>query len=258
MTQVRDGFPEGAALVIGGSGGIGRAVCEAFSEAGVPVAFTYFGNTEAADELVAALSIYGGQAAAYRLDLRDSTAIGAVVGAVAAEWNRLHSVVYAAGPDLDQTYFSQLDEAAFRRVVETDVYGFFAVAQAVVPVLKEGGGGSITAVTSAGLARYPARDALSVVPKAAVETMVRAIAAEEGKFGVRANTVAPGVIDAGVFHRLRGAAFSDALVEEMRRNTALRRFGTAREVAETVLFLASSRAGFITGQRLAVDGGFSI
>jgi NAD(P)-dependent dehydrogenase (short-subunit alcohol dehydrogenase family) len=244
MTQLREGFPEGAVLVFGGSGGIGRAVCEAFSEAGVPVAFTYFGNTEAADELVAALSIYGGDAAAYRLDLRDPTAIGAVV--------------YAAGPDLDQTYFSQIDEAAFRRVVETDVHGFFAVAQAAVPVLKEGGGGSITAVTSAGLARYPARDALSVVPKAAVETMVRAIAVEEGKFGVRANTVAPGVIDAGVFHRLRGTAFSDALVEEMRRNTALRRFGTAREVADTVLFLASSRAGFITGQRLVVDGGFSI
>jgi NAD(P)-dependent dehydrogenase (short-subunit alcohol dehydrogenase family) len=97
-----------------------------------------------------------------------------------------------------------------------------------------------------------------VAPKAAVTALVTAVAREEGRAGVRANCVALGVIEAGIFLRLRGPVFDEPSVDAMRRNTPLRRFGTAAEAAEAVTFLASSRAAFITGQTLAVDGGFSI
>ena len=86
-----------------------------------------------------------------------------------------------------------------------------------------------------------------------------AIAKEEGRFGVRANSVALGVIDAGMFHRLvETGELNQAYLDASKRNIALRRFGRAEEVAEAVAFLSSSRASYITGQTLMLDGGYSI
>ena len=92
-----------------------------------------------------------------------------------------------------------------------------------------------------------------------MEALLRAIAKEEGRFGIRANSVALGVIDAGMFHRLvESGELSQAYLDASKRNIALRRFGTASEVAEAAAFLASSRASYITGQMLMLDGGYSV
>lgn len=99
---------------------------------------------------------------------------------------------------------------------------------------------------------------LSVAPKAAIEALVRGIASGEGHFRIRANSVALGVIEAGIFLRLKGKDFDREWVEAARSNTALKRFGTAEEVAHAVVFLASSRASYVTGQMLVLDGGYSI
>ena len=96
-----------------------------------------------------------------------------------------------------------------------------------------------------------------MAPKAGVEALVRGIAREEGRYGIRANSVALGVIDAGLFLRLE-QRLTPEFVEAMKANTALKRFGTAREAADAAVFLASSASGFITGHRLVVDGGYSI
>jgi len=125
-----------------------------------------------------------------------------------------------------------------------------------VPYLRQGGG-SIVAMTSAGLKRHPQKDILSVVPKAGLEALLRGIAREEGRFGIRANSIALGVIDTGLFHRLTERV-TPAFVESMQRNTALGRFGTPEEAADLAIFLASSRSSFVTGQSIALDGGFSV
>ncbi len=118
--------------------------------------------------------------------------------------------------------------------------------------------GSVVAVTTAATARFPVRDGLSSAPKAAVEALVRALAVEEGRFGVRVNAVGPGMLTDGMAARLvESGELSDEALAVTRTNIPLGRFGNATDVAEAVCFLASDRAGFVTGQKLDVDGGWT-
>jgi len=155
-------------------------------------------------------------------------------------------------------HLSTISPAEVQAQLQDDAVGFFAVATACLPHLRESKG-SIVAVTTAATRRFPVRDGLSAIPKAAVEAAMKGIAAEEGRFGVRANTVGPGMLTDGMAKRLMASGDLDerALVVA-RANIPLRTFGTAEDIAEAVCFLASERASFITGQNLDVDGGFTV
>ena len=112
---------------------------------------------------------------------------------------------------------------------------------------------------SAALRRYAKTDILSVAPKAAVESIVRAVALEEGRFGIRANSVGVGLVAEGMFHALQAQGGIDAAwLAAAKANLAVQRLGTADDIAGAVAFLASDRAAYVTGQLLCVDGGFSI
>ncbi len=139
----------------------------------------------------------------------------------------LHTLVYAAGPHVPMTHLSNVDPVAMAGQLAADAAGFFAVVQPALPHLREAQG-SLVAVTTAATARFPVRDGLSSAPKAAVEAMVRAIAAEEGRFGVRANAVGPGMLTDGMAARLIDSGeLSEEALAITRRNIPLRRFGTA-------------------------------
>ncbi|MFO1188137.1 MAG: SDR family oxidoreductase [Alphaproteobacteria bacterium] len=251
-------FPKGAALVVGGSGGIGQAICERLAAHGADVALTYRTNKAKAEATAALVRGRGRRAEIFQLSLEDPEASRRVGDDVTQKFGKIHTVVYASGPDIPQRFISQIDPAEWRRVIDADVNGFFNLVHATLPHVRKDGGGSFVAITTAAVRRYAPRDVLSSAPKAAVEDLMKGIAKEEGRFGVRANAVALGVIETGLFLRFIGRDIDERTVEAMRANTALKRFGTAREVADAVTFLASARAGFITGQVLTVDGGFEI
>lgn len=249
---------DGAALVVGGSGGLGLAVVRMLAGRGSAVALTYRSRPDAAADAVGAAREWGVRATSYRLDLGAGDDAAAVVDRVVADHGGLHTVVYAAGPHVPMRHLSAVAPPAMAAQLAADAAGFFAVVQPALPHLRRTEG-SIVAVTTAATARYPVRDGLSSAPKAAVEAIVRALAAEEGRYGVRVNAVGPGMLTDGMAARLIDTGeLSEEALAITRRNIPLRRFGTAHDIAEAVCFLASDRAGFISGQKLDVDGGYGV
>ncbi len=145
----------------------------------------------------------------------------------------------------------------WRAVIDNDVNGFFNIVHATLPHLREKGG-SYVHIGSAGVVRWPERDVLSVAPKGAIQQLMKGIAREEGGNGVRANSIAIGVIDVGIFHRLKDTAFDADWHRTVQATIALHRYGEAEEVADTAVFLASARAGYVTGQTISCDGGWNL
>ncbi len=248
----------GAALVVGGSGGLGHAVVRLLASRGSSVALTYRSRESAALSAVEVARGWGVPASAHQLDVTSAEECAELVAAVASTYGGLHTLVHAAGPHVPMRHLSSVEPAAMADQLGEDPAGFFNVVHAALPHLRAAEG-SIVAVTTAATARYPVRDGLSSAPKAAVEALVRALAAEEGRYGVRVNAVGPGMLTDGMAARLMSSGdLSEDDLAITRRNIPLRRFGTAADIAEAVCFLASHRAGFISGQKLDVDGGYSV
>ncbi|MGC4250206.1 MAG: SDR family oxidoreductase [Sphingobium sp.] len=248
----------GAALVAGGSGGVGQEICRRLANEGFDVAVVYRGNEESALAVVRDVAALGRQGVAVKMDLEDAASVQSGVMDAVARLGGLNAAIYAAGPYIPMKWVSQVEPGEMQRMMAADAGACFNFLSAVLPEIRKTGG-SFTALSTAAAQRHLKQDVLSSVPKAAVEAMIRAVAVEEGRFGVRANSVGVGFIEAGMFFELieRGD-FSPEYVDAARKAVALRRMGSAEDIAEAVAFLAGPRGGYITGQALVVDGGLTL
>lgn len=243
-------FPAGAALIAGGSGGLGSAIARDLAAAGMPVAIGFRSDAARAGALANEINAGGNKATSVRFDTADEQSIAEGAATARAFGGGIGAFVNASGASSRFGFFSRTDLAEWKRVIDVDIMGLIAALQAVLPALRESRG-SIVAITTYQAGRIEPQGGLSAVPKAAVDRLMASIAREEGRYGVRANAIRAGWIAAGA-----GVRDHDGLQPTAR--FALGRMGEPRELAQAATFLVSNAASFITGATLAVDGGQSL
>ncbi|MGR6971399.1 SDR family NAD(P)-dependent oxidoreductase [Streptomyces cynarae] len=247
------GLLEGqVALVTGAGGGIGRGIALRFAEEGAAVAVHCRTSVGAADEVAARIRDTGGRAAVLRADLTAEEECRRLV-AEAAEWGggRLTALVNNAGVQPVQE-LAGMTAAEWRAVVDANLTGVFACTQAAVEVMRGAGGGTVTHIASVEATHPAPLHAHYCASKAAVVMHARSAALEYGPYGIRVNTVSPGLVD-----RPGLAEDWPQGVRRWQQAAPSGRLGRPEDIGDACVFLASPLASWITGHDLVVDGGVS-
>lgn len=263
-------FPEGGALITGGTGSVGEGIVRKLAEADVPLVFTYRANAEAAKALEAELTTSGHRVAAVPMDMSDTESIGRAARQVVDRYGRLHTVACGSGVPLPFNRIADFTIEEVEKFILSDALGYYRIFHTVIPLLRQGGGSFTTCSTIANR-RVIAYDGLSPLSKGSVEALVRQAAAEEAMYGVRCNAVAIGWVIRETLDQIRELLPPTAPVapgNQEERLAALlyqlidimpmRRPGTLDEAGSLFAFLASDQASFITGQAIALDGGATL
>jgi len=236
-------------LITGGSMGIGRATVLAFASYGADVAFTYRKHEAEAMAVASEVEKRGRNALALRADVGDFEQASAAVKRVLEEWGELHVLVNNAGMNWDGVIW-KMEEKQWDAVIEVNLKGYFNFTRAVAPIFRERKEGAIVNVTSINGLRGKFGQSNYAASKAGIIGLTKSVAKELGRYGVRVNAVAPGLIETEMVAGMPEEAKKKSLEE-----IVLGRLGQPEDVAEVIAFLASDSARHITGEVIKVDGG---
>jgi 2,5-dichloro-2,5-cyclohexadiene-1,4-diol dehydrogenase 1 len=241
-------------IVTGAGGGIGAATAVHLARLGAHVALVDISNSAkvVADDIVAD----GGSAALFVADVGDSEQVAEMVANVVERFGRLDGAFNNAGVEQSGVPLHELTNEQWDRAVRIDLTGVFNCVKHEVRAMLETGGGAIVN-TASGLGKVAIPNASEyVAAKHGVIGLTRAAAADYGRLGIRVNAVLPGIIRTPMIERLvDDPQFSDHF-DRLRERHLMNRFGEPSEIGSAVAWLLSSGAAFVTGEALAVDGGF--
>lgn len=240
----------GTVLITGASRGIGRAAAVTFAKNGFDVAVNYRQSEDMAMALVNELKGYGVKTAAYRADVADKSAVLEMFRKAEAELGKITVLVNNAGI-AEQALFTDISEEMWDRMFDVNVKGAYNCTQAALPSMIHEKYGRIVNVSSMWGISGASCEVHYSASKAALIGFTKALAKEVGLSGITVNCIAPGVIGTDM-----NSAIPKEIMETLKADTPLNRIGTPEDAAEAIFFLASDKAGFITGQVLSVDGGF--
>jgi len=246
-----------AALVVGGSGGIGAATCRELAREGARVGVHYARSKRAAESVVRQIEQSGGVAVALSGDISAKPQASRIVASAVKALDGLDAlVVYAGHPFRNEEWFAPYEELsaeAFRLPLEVDLLGTIYVTQAAVPHFKGQKSGKIVLVGSTPAITGDIAGFTYLVAKAGILALTKSLAQYLGPYNVHVNAIAPGTVATAPMGALP-AKERRKLVEE----AALRRIGTPEEVARKAVFLCSPESDYMTGQTLVVDGGYAM
>ena len=240
------------AIITGSSRGLGKDIALAFAERGTNVIVNYLKNRNLAQKVAGSIKSSGGVTMTFKADVSAPDEVNDMIRSTMEKFGKIDVLVNCAGIHEDARVIN-MSQASWNRVIMVNLSGTFNCMKAVIPVMMKQRHGRIINISSIVGLRTVIGTANYAASKMGVTALTKTVAKEVANYGITANVVAPGYINTGM-----GRHLSLKLKKEIIPQIPIGRFGNPSEVAETVLFLASDSASYITGQLIIVDGGFTL
>lgn len=236
-------------IVTGGSRGLGRSLCITFAKEGANVAFNFSEDEHSATGTQQEAAAYGTKVQAFKASVLDKETLTLMINTVEESWGSIDILVNNAGIS-QMLPMALLEEEDWDMIMDTNVKGFYLITRLVLRGMIRRRQGTILNIGSVAGLRLLEAPVHYSASKAAIKGFTESLAKEVGRYGIRVNMLAPGILEGGV-----GSNLPSYRLEEYIKNCALKRIGTFDEVSEMAAFLISEQNSYMNGATLTMDGG---